>query len=151
MVEREILQDINGYEPKLIGPVTARQFLCSAAAAFECIPSFFSLNKIFITQAAITIAGALGTPLLACGFYKPYGLPFEKFFISYLKMNWIAPTMRKYKTNNSNMNYIRELTKAEIKAFETNETKELKRIKKERKKELKDIKKSLERDLIPIK
>ena len=151
MVEREILQDINGYEPKLIGPVTARQLLCSAAAAFICIPSFFSLNEIFITQAAITIAGALGTPLLACGFYKPYGLPFEKFFIQYFKMNWMAPAMRKYKTNNSNMNYIRELTRAEMKLSETNEKKEFKKTKKARKKELKDIKKMSERDLIPIK
>ena len=84
MIEIEIPQDISKYESKLIGPFTTRQTICVVGLAVGCISSFF----------------AVSSPFALIGWYKPYGMHFEKFAKSVFVSLILAPAKRLYKIDN---------------------------------------------------
>lgn len=132
MIEREIPKDIKGYEPKFIGPLTFRQTVCMGLAAAVSVPTGLLLGQIFINEIAITVAGALAIPFVACGFKKVYGIPLEKFAMMYLRTQILVPKNRKYQTNN----YYRKLFGSDVHKMDS---KELKKYQKRKKKELKEL------------
>lgn len=119
MIEGEILNDIKGYEPKFIGPLTLRQTACIGLATITSLPIGFLTGQVFINEIAITIGGIVGVPFMICGFWKPYGIPFEKFAKQFIKMQILAPKNRKYKTENYYESFMpkdnNSLTKKELK------------------------------------
>ena len=97
MIQRSIPQkDIKTYQPKLIGPFTARQvFLGVPGIALALIICFATRNKI--GDAAYLLAIVTGLPFMLFAFYKPYGIPLEK-FLKNAAVSFFAPTKRKYVT-----------------------------------------------------
>lgn len=99
MIEIEIPKDIRQYEAKLIASFTTRQTICGSIAAIIGVGTFFLFD--FIPQdIRIFIVLVLVSPLLLCGWIKPYGMHFEKFIQSTIVTNVLAPTNRKYITKN---------------------------------------------------
>ena len=119
MIEREILKDTGQYEPKFIAGLTVRQCVCLALGTIVTVPVGLLLNKFFVINFSIPIAGMVGAPIYMCGWYKPYGIPFEKFIFMILKTAIMSPKKRKYIIK---ADYLtpdeKPLTKKEIKARE---------------------------------
>lgn len=99
-IEREIPKDINKYETKLIGPLTTRQTVCIIPASILSISLYMLLKDVLPTDACIMTCIFVALPFLLCGWYKPNGLPFEKFVRTVFITTILAPKHRVYKTIN---------------------------------------------------
>lgn len=133
MLEAPIPKDIRKYDAKLIGPFTLRQLLCFLMACLLSFLSYKFLFDILGKDATIFLCFILSTPFIVVGWYKPYGMPLEKFLRSALISTVLAPKNRKYKTNN----YFREGA-ADFKPMSDGDYK--KRVKKEKKLAINDPK-----------
>jgi len=97
MIQRNIPQkDIKSYQPKLIGPFTARQVAFGIPGIVIALVIIFTLNKR-IGDAAYLLAIVFGLPFMLLGFYQPQGQPLEK-FLKNAFFSFIAPPKRKYVT-----------------------------------------------------
>lgn len=100
MIEIEIPKDIKDYEPKLLGPFTTRQLICTVAVAGIMFVGYNVLKNVFDNGLKIVI------PLIICllpiliGWYKPYGMRFEKYLVSQFYTTIIPPKKRLYKVEN---------------------------------------------------
>ena len=103
MIEIEIPQDIRKYEAKLIGPFTTRQLLCTIGLVIGCVISYKAATSLFGSDSSLrTIFPMIvAIPFGLVGFYKPYGMPFEKFAKSVFVSMFLAPTKRLYKIKNT--------------------------------------------------
>ena len=100
MIEIKMPNEINKYEAKAAGPFTLRQLIC----LIICMPigiGIFLLAKPFI---GVDLAGFLvlipGAVAFLFGWYKPYGMKFEKYLRSVFISSFLAPSKRVYKTEN---------------------------------------------------
>lgn len=98
MVEREILRDSGQYEAKLIAGFTPRNVACIILGSLVTIPVGLILSKTFVKELYVPVAAACGAPFFLCGWWKPYGVPLEKFFMTVFKTMILSPAKRKYQT-----------------------------------------------------
>lgn len=100
MIEIKIPKDISKYEAKLIGPFSTRQTICAAVAAGLCVLVYNVLKPISDVNIASAACFVVAVPAVLMGWYKPYGMPFEKFFKNVFLTLFLAPTRRKYQIKN---------------------------------------------------
>lgn len=100
MLEAPIPKDIRKYDAKLVGPFTTRQLFCFIGGAALSYVAYKVLGTSLGTETALTICSVIAAPFLVMGWYKPYGMPFEKFFQTAFISTILAPHHRKYKTKN---------------------------------------------------
>lgn len=100
MIRGDILQDINKYKPKFIGPFNVRQFVCVLLSLAAVLPTYFGLKWLFEPFPLIVICCIVATPFILCGWFSPYGIPLEKFVFNYIKSH-ISPKNRKYEISES--------------------------------------------------
>lgn len=101
-MEIQINKDIGAFAPKLVGPFTARQTISMAIAAPICYGIYslavpLGLQKDVVGFLVLIPAG-LG---FLFGWYKPYGIPLERFLKTAFISAFVAPTYRKYVTVNT--------------------------------------------------
>lgn len=104
MIERNIPKDITKYEAKLIGPFTTRQVVCYIPGIIIAIGVNLVLYKV-IGDLSLLVSIILATPFFLCGSWKPYGIPLEKFAKKIIVGALIAPSKRKYKTDDPFSSY----------------------------------------------
>lgn len=89
--------DIQSYEHKVIGNFTKRQLICIILALCIIAPTFIAL---FLSTGSIDLSSIaallLGTPVIACGIFKPSGVPLEKIILYKIK-NRKNPKQRQYR------------------------------------------------------
>lgn len=95
MIEVEMSKDIREFEPKLIGPFSARQFLFIGIACAYGIPFMISFKALPIMP-RVVVGMALMAPVLACGFVKVFGMYLGTFFFRYVLGALIRPATRKF-------------------------------------------------------
>ena len=82
MLSVAVHKDLGEYQPKIIGKMTARTLLCiTGALGLSVITGcymYFVLG-MNVTDNMIIIYG-VSLPFWLCGFFRPKGMPFEKFF-----------------------------------------------------------------------
>ena len=100
MIEVEIPSDIKEYEPKIIGPITKRIAICLIGIAATSLIGYSILNQIFDNSLRIFIPLIFDVPWALIAAYKPYGMKFEKYFVSQLYTTIIPPKHRKYTIEN---------------------------------------------------
>ena len=100
MIEVEIPSDIKEYEPKIIGPITKRIAICLIGIAATSLIGYSILNHIFDNSLRILIPLIFDVPWALIAAYKPYGMKFEKYFISQLYTTIIPPKHRRYTVEN---------------------------------------------------
>lgn len=102
MIEIEIPQDITKYESKLIGPFTTRQLICLVGLVGGCVASYKAITSILGNESPLKmiIPMIVAVPFALIGWYKPYGMYFEKFIKSIFIFTFVAPTKRLYKIEN---------------------------------------------------
>lgn len=118
-IEIKIPKEINKYEAKFIGPFTMRQSVCLFIALPACV-LFYNLLKPY---APVDVVGFVclvpASIAYLFGWFKPYGMKFEKFIQSVFISSFIAPSKRKYCTENFYANIAEEIRKEEKLAEET--------------------------------
>lgn len=100
MIEIKIPQEINKYESKAVGPLTTRQVVCVVLAGILCIAFFKIFKGLIADDALYATCFLIAVPFALIGWYKPYGLPAEKFFIAVLFNTIISSTKRFFKSEN---------------------------------------------------
>lgn len=100
MIEIEIPKDIKDYEPKLIGPFTTRQTICFAAIVLIMVVGYNVLKLFFDNGLKVIIPLVVSAIPMAIGWYKPYGMRFEKYALSQFQTVILPPKKRLYKVDN---------------------------------------------------
>lgn len=99
-IEIKIPKEINKYEAKFIGPFTMRQSIALVVGMPTAIVLYNVVRKhVSMDLAAFAcLIPAAGVYLF--GWFEPYGMKFEKFLKSVFISSFVAPSKRKYKTEN---------------------------------------------------
>ena len=100
MIEIKIPQEINKYEAKLVGPFTTRQTLCLIGMGLTCLVFYNVLKPLVPVDYLYALCLIIGVPFALCGWYKPYGMHFEKFFVAVLFNTIISSSKRFFKSEN---------------------------------------------------
>ena len=101
MIEVQVPKDVSSYESPLIGPLTARQAICvAAAAAVEYVYYLvISTLKLNLTMNTIVCRGMVfAVPILYMAIGKPYGMRPETYIYYYFIPSLLAPKDRPYIT-----------------------------------------------------
>lgn len=109
MLEVKIPQEIRKYEAKMVGPFTTRQAICVVCAALAGWLLFTAFRTSITKAVLIGIIMAVGFPAGLIGWWKPYGMPFEKFFVKILFSTLLSPAKRYFKSGET----LKEIAKAE--------------------------------------
>ena len=99
MIEVPMNDDIRKYQPKVLGPFNLRQLLCMILAITVAIPLWRFINMEVDDKVLLMCVILL--PILACGWIKMDGLPFEKLLIRMVYFYLLAPKRRKYISENT--------------------------------------------------
>ena len=100
MIELEVPKDIRKYEAKLFGPFTTRQLICFVIACAIAYLAYQVLISMMPQDFAFFLIIVIDLPVLLCGWFKPYGMPFEKFAKVAFTTTFISPAARKYVSEN---------------------------------------------------
>lgn len=100
MIEVEIPNDIKEYEPKIIGPITKRILICLVAIAATSLLGYHIIGTFTNGSLRIILPLIFDIPWALIAAYKPYGMKFEKYFMSQLYTTIIPPKHRKYIVEN---------------------------------------------------
>ena len=101
MIELEVPKDIRKYEAKLFGPFTTRQLICFVIACGIAFLSYNFLKELMPQDILVVLIIVIDLPVLLCGWFKPYGMPFEKFAKVAFTTTFVSPAIRKYVTENA--------------------------------------------------
>ena len=118
MVEIRITRELGDFSPKLVGPFTARQFLCILCGVVPCYLMYTKLKPYLpidvIGFFCIIPAGFA----VAFGWLKPYGMKMEVYMRSIFITRFLAPSLRRYRGKNRIYNLISKVEAAEQAAME---------------------------------
>ena len=96
MIQIDLPNDITDYAPRVIGPFTMRQIVCTVIGGAYAVPIAMALP--FDDYLIKAIAGAvLITPALACGWIDVYGMPLERFAWQVIKFMFVNSPVRVYR------------------------------------------------------
>lgn len=101
MIEVPIPQDIREFEPTFIGPLTFRHFVCLAAIIGVTYGTYYIEKAMGIDPMEMPIFAIPALPLALVGWFKPYGMHFEKFVVKAYDDNYACPAKRLYKVENA--------------------------------------------------
>ncbi len=100
MIEIPMTDDIRKYQPKVLGPFTLRQLVCSLLALLFALPFWILTSDMTIDNRILIVAFA-ALPVLSCGWIKMDGLPLEKLLFRILYFSVLTPKRRKYQSVNT--------------------------------------------------
>lgn len=100
MIEVGIPKDIREFEPTLVGPLTTRKFVCLVAMAGLVYGAYAIQTALGMDPMKEPIFLVFAIPPMLIGWYKPFGMHFEKFIGKAYRENFQAPNKRKYQIEN---------------------------------------------------
>ena len=106
-MEIRINKEIKDYHESLFFGLSARQFICSAAAVGAAVGIYFGLGKFIDKETVSWLCIVCAAPLAIAGFFKYNGMMFEEFIVAYIFSEFICSGQRVYKSEN----YLMELCK----------------------------------------
>ncbi len=96
MIEIKIPKEIRDYKEKFLFGLTVKQFISAAAAIAVCVPLFLFGKEALGEDLTGWIIIIVGAPIIAFGFFKFNGMPFEQFLMILYRQKWAEPQRRKY-------------------------------------------------------
>lgn len=117
MIETKVPKDIRVYETKLIGPFTARQFVCLVITgvfdvfAYSVVFKPLNLSSDFLIYAVLFV----DLPLIAFGWVKPMGIPLERYLKMLIVTNFLSPRKRTAKNKIAMINVAQVMSKKQLK------------------------------------
>lgn len=95
-----IPKDLNNVKSKVIYGLTKRQCICFSLAACIGVPLFLTLQKIVSNDIATLVMMVVVLPLFLLAMYEKHGIPLERIILQRLKVMYIKPNIRTYRTHN---------------------------------------------------
>lgn len=131
-IEIKIPKEVRKYEAKAVGPFTLRQLICLIICLPICV-GLYALVKPYlgVDLAGFTVIIPAGIGWLF-GWYKPYGMKFEKYMKTMFVNSFLAPSKRVYKTENYYADILKEIAKEEKAEAEKQASKSGKKVKQQK-------------------
>lgn len=104
--------DLSKVKNKLVMGLTKRQLICFGSAAAVGIPVYLCSRAAIGSTGAMFLMIALMLPCFLFAMYERDGLPFEKVLRNILRVKFLRPGIRPYRTQNFYV-YFSENTKEE--------------------------------------
>ena len=96
----EVPKDLSRVKTKVMFNLTKRQLICFSLAALVGIPVYFLLrDSIGVSAASLTMI-LLVLPLFLLAVYEKNGQPLEVLAKQYIRVKFLRPKKRPYRTNN---------------------------------------------------
>ena len=99
-MEIKINKEIMDYHEGFLGGLNLREILCSAAAIGVAAACYFGLGSVFGEDMSGWVALIGAVIPAAFGFWKPTGLPLEKFLYAFVRYQFIRPKIRVFRADN---------------------------------------------------
>ncbi len=93
-------KDLTNVKTKILFNLTKRQLICFGSGTIVGIPVFFLLKNIMNTSSAAICMILVMLPFFMFAMYEKNGQPLEKIIVNILKMYFIRPKQRPYRTKN---------------------------------------------------
>ncbi len=100
MIEVAVPQDIREFEPTLLGFLTTRQVVCGGLGLVGIYGIWAMEKSLGLDPMEVPLYLIAAVPAGLIGWFKPYGIKFEKFMATAFVSNIIAPSKRVYKIDN---------------------------------------------------
>ncbi len=100
MIEIPMTDDIRRYQPKVLGPFTLRQLVCSLLGVAVALPTWVLTKDMSIDNRILILAFA-ALPVMSCGWVKMDGLPLEMLVFRLIYFYFLTPKKRKYLSINT--------------------------------------------------
>lgn len=131
-IEIKIPKEINKYEAKFIGPFTLRQSVALVVALPVSVILYNLLRQYAPMELASIVCLVPAAAAYLFGWFKPYGMKFEEFLRSVFISSFVAPSKRKYKTENYFAKLAEAIEKEERQAKESQKGKKKTKYKRSR-------------------
>ena len=96
----EVAKDPAKIKSKLIGNFTKRQVICFGTAGAIGIPLYLITKGTLGTEASALIMVAVMLPFFFFAMYEKEGLPAEQYFMQVIRMKYLRPGIRTFKSQN---------------------------------------------------
>ena len=93
-------KDLTKVKSKVLFNLTKRQLICFGSGALIGVPLFFLLRKPIGTSAAAMAMMVVMLPAFLLGIYERNGQPLEVVLRNIIRVCFLRPKVRPYKTNN---------------------------------------------------
>ncbi len=93
-------KDLTNVKTKVLFNLTKRQLICFGSGAIVGIPVFFLLKNIMNTSSAAICMILVMLPFFMFAMYEKNGQPLEKIVGNIIKMYFVRPKQRPYRTKN---------------------------------------------------
>ncbi len=93
-------KDLTNVKTKILFNLTKRQLICFGSGAIVGIPAFFLLKNVMNTSSAAICMILVMLPFFMFAMYEKNGQPLEKIIGNIVKMYFIRPKQRPYRTKN---------------------------------------------------
>ncbi len=93
-------KDLTNVKTKVLFNLTKRQLICFGSGALVGIPAFFLLKNIMNTSSAAICMILVMLPFFMFAMYEKNGQPLEKIVGNIVKMYFVRPKQRPYRTKN---------------------------------------------------
>ena len=93
-------KDLSKVKSKVMFNLTRRQILCFGGGALIGVPLFFLLKRSVSTSAAAMVMMLVMLPAFLLGVYERNGQPLEVVLRNIIRVCFLRPKVRPYKTNN---------------------------------------------------
>lgn len=110
-IEIKVTKEIGNYEPKFVGPLTLRQFVTFALAGATAM-FLYKTARVYLPKSAATYICAIPAGIAGLLNLKPYGMRPEKFLQAIFVNMFLAPSHRRYRTENTMEERISKMQRA---------------------------------------
>ena len=93
-------KDLARVKSKVVFGLTRRQIICFALAAVISVPPYFLTRNVLGQTLAGLLLVVLALPFFLLAMYEKDGLPFEQVVRNILRVKWLLPAERAYRTTN---------------------------------------------------
>ncbi len=93
-------KDLTNVKTKVLFNLTKRQLICFGSGALVGIPVFFLLKNVMNTSSAAICMILVMLPFFMFAMYEKNGQPLEKIIGNIVKMYFVRPKQRLYRTKN---------------------------------------------------
>lgn len=93
--------DLSKIKTKVAFNLTKRQLICFGAAAVVGVPLYLLTRKAIGNSAALLLMLAVMLPAFLLAMYERDGLPLEKVLYNILRVKYLRPGVRPYRTENN--------------------------------------------------
>ncbi len=93
-------KDLTNVKTKILFNLTKRQLICFGSGALVGIPAFFLLKNVMNTSSAAICMILVMLPFFMFAMYEKNGQPLEKIVGNIIRMYFVRPKQRPYRTKN---------------------------------------------------